>query len=127
MFYNPYAAVPSLHVGLAFAIGVAAAGALRPRWAKILALTWGPVVTLSVVATGNHYVLDVVAGVALALVGHAAALALERRRLHRAARRLLESQERTSPKIVVQQIVGQQRAARVTDVPAPLPRVTRGS
>ena len=29
MFYNPYAAVPSLHVGLAFAIGIAAAAATR--------------------------------------------------------------------------------------------------
>ena len=35
---------------------------------------------LAVVATANHYVLDVVAGVALALVGHAVALRLERRR-----------------------------------------------
>jgi hypothetical protein len=29
IFYNPYAAVPSLHVGLAFAIGLAARAALR--------------------------------------------------------------------------------------------------
>ena len=35
---------------------------------------------LAVVATANHYVVDVVAGVSLVLLGHAAALALERRR-----------------------------------------------
>jgi membrane-associated phospholipid phosphatase len=37
----------------------------------------------AVMATGNHFFLDVVAGVALALVGHVAALALERRRQSR--------------------------------------------
>lgn len=52
LFHNPYAAVPSLHVGLAFAVGVAAAVALRPRWAKVLALMGGRVV-LSVVATAT--------------------------------------------------------------------------
>src|SRR4030088_2211106 len=51
IFYNPYAAVPSLHVRLAFAVGFAAAAALRARWARGLALSWGPLVTLSVLAT----------------------------------------------------------------------------
>jgi PAP2 superfamily len=62
LFYNPYAAVPSLHVGLAFAIGIAVAATLRRRWTKALALMWGPLVTLSVVATGNHFVFDAAAG-----------------------------------------------------------------
>ena len=62
IFYNPYAAVPSLHVGLAFAIGIAVRTALRPRAARMLAVFWGPLVTLSVVATGNHYLLDAIAG-----------------------------------------------------------------
>jgi hypothetical protein len=35
---------------------------------------------VAVVATANHYVVDVAAGIALALVGHAVALWLERRR-----------------------------------------------
>ena len=34
IFYNPLAAVPSLHVGFAVAVGVALALALRPRWAR---------------------------------------------------------------------------------------------
>ena len=34
----------------------------------------------AVVATANHYVLDVVAGIVLVLIGHVVALALERRR-----------------------------------------------
>jgi membrane-associated phospholipid phosphatase len=74
LFYNQFAAVPSLHVGFAFAVSVALAVALGDRRAKALALLWGPLVTLAVVATGNHYVFDVAAGIvvtALALVvGH---------------------------------------------------------
>jgi hypothetical protein len=71
-FYNPLAAVPSLHVGFAFAIGTAAAFALRGPWAKALALLWGPIVTLAVVATGNHYLFDVVTGLLVTAAGFAA-------------------------------------------------------
>jgi membrane-associated phospholipid phosphatase len=69
IFYNQLAAVPSLHVGFAVAVGVAVAYALRPRWAKALALLWGPVVSLSVVATGNHYVFDIAAGLVVTALG----------------------------------------------------------
>ncbi len=69
IFYNPYAAVPSLHVGLAFAVGFAAAAALRARWARGLALSWGPLVSLSVLATGNHYLFDAAAGLLVTAVG----------------------------------------------------------
>jgi PAP2 superfamily len=41
MFYNPLAAVPSLHCGFAFAIGIALAAAAQRRWTKALALGWG--------------------------------------------------------------------------------------
>jgi hypothetical protein len=68
-FYNPYAAVPSLHVGFAFAIGAAVAMAVRPGWLKAVVLLWGPLVTVAVVATGNHYVFDAVTGLALAVLG----------------------------------------------------------
>jgi membrane-associated phospholipid phosphatase len=71
LFYNPFAAVPSLHVGFAFAIGAAAAVAVHAPWAKALALLWGPLVTLSVLATGNHYVFDVVAGLLVTAAGFA--------------------------------------------------------
>jgi membrane-associated phospholipid phosphatase len=71
LFYNPFAAVPSLHVGFAFAIGVAAAAALHAPWAKALALLWGPLVTLAVIATGNHYVFDVIAGLLVTAAGFA--------------------------------------------------------
>jgi membrane-associated phospholipid phosphatase len=70
LFYNPYAAMPSLHVGLAFAVGIAVAGALRPRWARALALLWGPLVAAAVLATGNHFLLDAVAGVLAVALAH---------------------------------------------------------
>lgn len=69
IFYNPYAAVPSLHVGFAFAIGIAVAAVVTAPWAKALAWAWGPIVTLSVVATANHYVFDVAAGLVITLAG----------------------------------------------------------
>jgi membrane-associated phospholipid phosphatase len=71
LFYNPYAAVPSLHVGLAFAVGIAAAATLRRRWSRVLAFSWGPLVTVAVVATGNHYLLDVAAGLLVTALAYA--------------------------------------------------------
>ena len=69
-FYNPIAAAPSLHTGFAVALGIAVAAAVTPRWLKLLALAWGPLVALSTVATANHYVFDVVCGVAITAVGY---------------------------------------------------------
>jgi membrane-associated phospholipid phosphatase len=78
VFYNPIAAVPSLHCGFAFAIGTALFFAFRRPLARGLALLWGPLVSLSVVATGNHYLFDVAAGIVVALAGFAARPAWER-------------------------------------------------
>jgi membrane-associated phospholipid phosphatase len=72
LFFNPFAAVPSLHVGFAFAIAIAAAAALSAPWARALALSWGPLVTVSVIATGNHYLFDVAAGLLVTAIGFAA-------------------------------------------------------
>jgi hypothetical protein len=69
---NQFAAVPSLHVGFAFAIGIAVAAALRAPLLRVAALLWGPLVLLSVVATGNHFVFDAVAGLAITSVGYGA-------------------------------------------------------
>jgi membrane-associated phospholipid phosphatase len=71
IFYNPYAAVPSLHVAVAVLVGVAFALATRRRWVRLSALAWPLLVTVAVVATGNHYLFDVAAGVVLALVAAA--------------------------------------------------------
>jgi hypothetical protein len=88
IFYNPFAAVPSLHVGFATAIGVALFLASRSRWAKALALLWGPTVALAVVATGNHCVFDIAAGLVVTTAGFAVARAIEWSRRRRLAGRL---------------------------------------
>jgi membrane-associated phospholipid phosphatase len=69
-FFNELAAVPSLHVAFAFAIGIAAAAATGNRLVKVLCHLWVPAIALAVVATGNHYVFDIAAGLAAAAIGH---------------------------------------------------------
>jgi hypothetical protein len=78
LFYNELAAVPSLHCGFAVAIGIALACAARHRVSRVLCLMWGPLVCVAVVATGNHYVFDIGAGVLVALAGFAAKPVLQR-------------------------------------------------
>ena len=64
---NPYAAMPSLHAADALIVGVVMFGACRSRWAKALWALWPVWVWFCVMATANHYLLDVVAGIAVAL------------------------------------------------------------
>jgi membrane-associated phospholipid phosphatase len=77
---NPYAAMPSLHAADALIVGVTLALILKHWWAKALWLAWPAWVWFSVMATGNHFWLDIAAGVLVAL---AAALVLERQTLRR--------------------------------------------
>jgi membrane-associated phospholipid phosphatase len=66
MLYNPYAAMPSLHVGFAVfvGIGIIVIGQTPVRW--FIGILFPLLMSLAVIGTGNHFVLDVVAGVALA-------------------------------------------------------------
>ena len=61
-------------------IGFAMATLVKTRWAAILWTFWPTWVWFSVMATGNHFWLDIAAGVLVAAI---AALVLERRRLFR--------------------------------------------
>ena len=68
---NPYAAMPSLHAADALIVGVVLASVTR-RWPlKVLWLLWPVWVWFAVMATGNHFWLDCVAGVVVALVAMA--------------------------------------------------------
>lgn len=80
---NQYAAMPSLHVGWDLLVGLAIVRAARPRPARVLGALLPVAMALAVVGTANHFVLDVVAGVALALAGHVAARVLAERRARR--------------------------------------------
>jgi membrane-associated phospholipid phosphatase len=83
-FYNPLAAVPSLHAGFALAVGVALAASFRHPAAKLLAWAWAPTIGLAVVATGNHFFFDIAAGVVVTVAGYVVGNAVDR---HFAGRR----------------------------------------
>lgn len=83
-FTNQYAAMPSLHAGWDLLVGmtiVSAAGLLAVR---VIGYTLPALMAVAVVVTANHFVLDVVAGVALSLFGYALAAWPARRRARRA-------------------------------------------
>ncbi len=64
---NQYAAMPSLHTAWAVWVTVIAFLLIRAWWLRLLAVLY-PIVTVAIIiATGNHYVLDAVAGAAVAL------------------------------------------------------------
>jgi membrane-associated phospholipid phosphatase len=73
---NPYAAMPSLHAADALIVGITLAFVCRHKLAKLAWALWPAWVWFSVIATGNHFWLDVVAGVAVAIL----ALAIVHRR-----------------------------------------------
>src|SRR5215216_11236 len=77
-FYNELAAVPSLHVGFAVAVGIAVGAAVRSPFIKAIALLWGPAIGLAVVATGNHFVFDIAAGVVASALGYGAGIVAAR-------------------------------------------------
>lgn len=83
LLYNPFAAVPSMHV--AFALMIAVPGAMLVRHVALKALwaAYPAVVTFVVVVTANHYWLDVALGVLVAAVSAwGAYYALARARPH---------------------------------------------
>ena len=78
-FYNELAAVPSLHAGFALAVGVALAASFSNRFAKVLAWSWAPLIGLAVVATGNHFMFDIAAGLVVTVAGYVVGNAVDRK------------------------------------------------
>jgi membrane-associated phospholipid phosphatase len=60
--------MPSLHSTDALIVAVVMALLVRSRPAKVLWLLWAPWVWFAVMSTGNHYWLDVAAGIGVAAV-----------------------------------------------------------
>jgi hypothetical protein len=67
LFFNPYAAVPSMHVAFSLMLAVPAVLIVRRRLAKVLWALYPPLVTAVVIATGNHWWFDAAAGALVAL------------------------------------------------------------
>src|SRR3954452_5394203 len=65
---NPSAAMPSLHALDALIVGIFMYRACRHWWAKAAWALWPAWVWFCVMATANHYLLDVVAGIAVGIV-----------------------------------------------------------
>jgi hypothetical protein len=90
---NEYAAMPSLHMAWALWCAIAVWCVRPDRPSRIAAVAYVVVTAVAVLATANHYFLDVAAGVATAAVSAGVAAAWERRRraapeLHSSSRAL---------------------------------------
>ena len=72
---NQYAAMPSLHAADALIVGVMLCAATERRWLRAAALAWPVWVCLALLTTGNHFWLDIAAGL---LLGGTAILVADR-------------------------------------------------
>jgi hypothetical protein len=61
---NQYAAMPSLHIAWAVWCTVAAWRMWTQRWVRVVAVVYPFLTAFAVLATGNHYVLDLFGGLA---------------------------------------------------------------
>jgi PAP2 superfamily len=71
--YNPFAAVPSMHVGYAVIVGASLLHHGRRPSLRALGVVYPALVLFVVVATGNHFLLDAAAGITVAAAGAALA------------------------------------------------------
>jgi membrane-associated phospholipid phosphatase len=76
--YNPFAAVPSMHVAFALMLGVPMARMSRRVWVKALWGIYPALVTFVVIATANHWWFDAFTGALVAAVAALAAVGFSR-------------------------------------------------
>ncbi len=81
-FVNPYAAMPSMHIGfnllMSLAVASASAGMGQP-WRFLgtgVSIVLPIIMAMAVIVTGNHYILDIVGGYVVAAVGMGIAVAV---------------------------------------------------
>jgi len=75
LLYNPYAAVPSMHVAFALMVAIPAFKIVRSPAIKALWSVYPGIVTLVVLVTANHWWLDAAFGVLVAAMSAVAASA----------------------------------------------------
>jgi membrane-associated phospholipid phosphatase len=80
---DQYAAFPSLHFGWNLLAGIAVWGATKNMALRTLAVIGPVAMATAVVLTANHYVVDVVAGLVVVLIGLAAHRLIAGRARHR--------------------------------------------
>ncbi len=84
---NQNAAMPSFHFGWVLLCGVCLCMALSRRVSKVLVLALPLVMALTIIVTGNHFVVDAIVGGSICLLA-LAPWALQRRRSEQAEREL---------------------------------------
>ncbi len=77
---NPVAAVPSLHAAYALGVGLGVMRYARSHLVRVAGLIYPPLVVLTIVVTGNHFVLDAIAGMVVLGVGFGLARVIRPRR-----------------------------------------------
>jgi hypothetical protein len=77
--FNPYAAMPSMHVGWSLLVGIFGFRALRGNPLRWLFALHPMVMAIAVTATGNHYFLDSAGGVLVVLTALMAIRLLNRK------------------------------------------------
>jgi len=93
--FDPYAAMPSLHVGWSVLAATIVWRATSRIWLRAIAIAHPVLMTLAVTATGNHYLADSLAGALVALLAIAVVdLARRRQAAPRSAR--LQAQRRAA-------------------------------
>jgi membrane-associated phospholipid phosphatase len=80
LLLNQYAAVPSMHIAFSLMVAAPAATLVRRKFSRILWCAYPALVLFVIIATGNHYWFDAVAGAAVAAAAAFAALQLARLR-----------------------------------------------
>jgi PAP2 superfamily len=76
---NQYAAMPSFHAGWNVLLGIVVFRATRHWLLRGMAIAGPLAMVVAVVATANHFVVDVIAGVVIVLAGLLAVHAMDRR------------------------------------------------
>jgi hypothetical protein len=66
---NPVAAVPSLHAGWALGVGIGLVRYAQHRALQVLGALYPVAVMLTIVVTGNHFIFDALAGMAVLAAG----------------------------------------------------------
>jgi membrane-associated phospholipid phosphatase len=77
-FVNHYAAMPSLHFGWNLLLGIGIIWTVRRSWGVAFGVIMPAAMCLAVVVTGNHFILDVLAGTVVALIGLGLAILVQR-------------------------------------------------
>ena len=75
--YNPFAAVPSMHVAFALMVGIPAARMVSSRLLSVVWYAYPGLVTFVVVVTANHFWLDAVLGALVAALAAWMAYAIQ--------------------------------------------------